>query len=64
MKKAFVIKENCVACGECMKVCPFGAPSIYKGLYAIIDETKCVGCQLCAKNCPALTIKMKEVVQT
>ena len=61
MKKlAFPDKNNCVACGVCMKACPRGAISIYKGCYAQVDEGKCVGCGLCTKACPAGCIAMTE----
>ena len=50
----------CVACGVCMKACPKGAISIYKGCYAVVEEAKCVGCGLCAKACPAGCIATRE----
>ena len=61
MKKLAVVdKSVCVACGACMKACPKGALSIWKGCYAQADETKCVGCGLCAKTCPADCITIKQ----
>ena len=61
MKKlAFPDKKICVACGVCLKACPRGAISIYKGCYAQVDEGKCVGCGLCTKACPAGCIAMTE----
>lgn len=61
---AEVQKDICAACGSCVKVCPRNAISIYKGIYALVDESKCIGCSICAKECPAsiITIKSKEVV--
>lgn len=63
MKKAFVDKNLCVACGCCLTACRLGAISIPKGTHAIIDNEKCVGCGLCAKNCPASIISVKEVAK-
>ena len=61
MKKlAAADRKVCVACGVCMKACPKGAISIYKGCYAVVDEAKCVGCGLCGKACPAGCIEVKE----
>ena len=61
MKKLAVVDKGiCVACGVCMKACPKGAISIYRGCYAVGDETKCVGCGLCARVCPAGCITVKE----
>ena len=61
MKKLAVVdRKVCVACGSCVKVCPRGAISVYKGCYADVDVEKCVGCGLCAKTCPASCIEVRE----
>ena len=61
MKKLAVVDKGiCAACGACMKACPKGAISIYRGCYAVAEESKCVGCGLCAKTCPAGCITIKE----
>ena len=57
---AVVDRRVCVACGVCMKSCPKGAISIYRGCYAVVNGEKCVGCGLCAKACPAGCITVKE----
>ena len=61
MKKLSVVyRRVCVACGVCMKSCPKGAISIYRGCYAVVDGEKCVGWGLCGKVCPAGCITRKE----
>ena len=60
-KKATVEQNLCVACGCCVKVCPMGAISIYRGLYADVDINKCVGCGKCSRECPASVITIMEV---
>ena len=61
MKKLAVVDSRiCVACGVCMKACPKGAISIYRGGYAVVEGEKCVGCGLCGKACPAGCIARKE----
>ena len=60
-KKACVSKQDCVACGCCVKVCPLGAISIDRGIRAVVNEEKCVGCGKCAKECPASVIELREV---
>lgn len=57
---AEVNEQRCVACGACMKKCPRGAISIWKGCYAVIDLEKCVGCGQCMRVCPANCITRKE----
>ena len=61
MKKVAVADRRvCVACGVCMKSCPKGAISIYRGCYAVVEGAKCVGCGKCAKACPAGCIAVVE----
>ena len=61
MKKIAVVDPGiCVACGVCMKACPRGAISIYRGCYAVVGEGNCVGCGLCGKACPDGCISVKE----
>ncbi len=59
------VGQYCVACGCCVKVCPIGAISVWKGVKAVVDTLRCVGCGRCANECPAGTIEMipREVVQ-
>lgn len=58
-KKAVVDKDYCVACGTCVKVCPFQLINIEQGVFAKINLSKCVGCGKCAKVCPASVIEIK-----
>lgn len=46
---------GCIACGICVKVCPFDAPSIEKNL-SKIDLNKCKVCGLCVQKCPTKAI--------
>ncbi|MDR0579165.1 MAG: 4Fe-4S binding protein [Campylobacteraceae bacterium] len=55
---AHVNQKECVSCGTCVKVCPRGAISVYKGVFAVVDKTGCIGCKKCAKSCPASVISM------
>ena len=59
-RKAVPDQKICVACGVCLKACPKGALSIYRGCFAQVDYEKCVGCGLCAKACPAGCIAITE----
>lgn len=42
---------GCIACGKCVKICPFDAPSISTNL-SRIDLDKCKVCGLCVSPCP------------
>lgn len=42
---------GCIACGKCVKICPFDAPSITTNL-SRIDLNKCKVCGLCVSPCP------------
>jgi Na+-translocating ferredoxin:NAD+ oxidoreductase RNF subunit RnfB len=47
--------SGCIACGICVKVCPFDAPSIMNNL-SKIDLNKCRVCGLCVRKCPTNAI--------
>lgn len=47
---------GCIACGICVKVCPFDAPEVKDNLSRINLE-KCRVCGLCVTKCPTKAIK-------
>lgn len=59
IKKARILRKDCVACGACVNVCPVNAVSIYKGIWADVDQEKCIGCSKCEKICPPSAITME-----
>mgnify|MGYP002797979898 FL=1 len=61
LRRAFVTREDCVACGCCVKVCPLGAIAVVKGIEAQVDGERCVGCGKCARECPGTVIEIREV---
>lgn len=60
-RRAVINNSACVACGCCVKVCPLGAISVFRGVAAHVDAGQCVGCGKCAKECPASVITIREV---
>ncbi|MDR2655478.1 MAG: 4Fe-4S binding protein [Oscillospiraceae bacterium] len=48
---AYVISDECIACGACEAECPTGAISEGGGKY-IIDPGACISCGACAAVCP------------
>lgn len=57
-EKAVVVPELCNGCGECVKVCPVNAITIYEAK-AKIDPFQCVGCGACIPSCPREAIEFK-----
>jgi Na+-translocating ferredoxin:NAD+ oxidoreductase RNF subunit RnfB len=48
-------RVGCIACGICVKVCPFDAPAL-EGNLSRIDINKCIVCGLCVQKCPTKAI--------
>ncbi len=50
-KMAYVISEDCIACGSCISECPVDA--ISEGDIYVIDAEVCTDCGSCADVCPS-----------
>jgi heterodisulfide reductase subunit A len=54
--------DQCIGCGLCVEVCPFGAIELDevegKGYRARNISASCKGCGLCASSCPKKAIDM------
>ena len=55
--KPHVKQKLCVGCGQCRKVCAYGAPIITDGK-AVIDHDRCVGCGRCIAVCPKNAVQI------
>ena len=51
---AYVITDDCVACGTCVGECP--AEAISEGDIYVIDPNLCTSCGSCAEVCPSEAI--------
>ena len=52
---AYVISDECIACGACEAACPCEAISMGEKHYEI-DSEKCAECGACAEGCPVEAI--------
>lgn len=55
--KPHVAQKHCIGCGQCRKICAYGAPIIENGK-AHIDHDKCVGCGRCIAVCPKDAVRI------
>ena len=55
---AFVIANDCIACGACADSCPAGAIAMGDEHYEI-DQDKCLSCGACVDTCPTGAISEK-----
>lgn len=53
---AYVINDDCVACGTCIDECPVGA--ISEGEKYVINPDECTECGTCADACPSGAITL------
>lgn len=53
---AKVNKDECIACGSCVDVCPVEAITLDD--VAVIDEEKCTECGSCVEECPTDAITL------
>jgi heterodisulfide reductase subunit A len=55
---SYVDQSKCISCMTCVKVCPYGAPSVNVDRKAEIISAKCMGCGICTAECPACAIQL------
>ncbi len=53
-----IISDECIACFNCVLVCPYGVPEAGEEK-AKIDISQCQACGICASECPASAIDVR-----
>jgi Pyruvate/2-oxoacid:ferredoxin oxidoreductase delta subunit len=56
--RAVVDAEACIACGDCLESCQFGALSLPDEV-CLVDDVRCVGCGVCATVCPTEALHLE-----
>jgi len=56
--KVKVDRDKCIACGNCVFYCPYGAAKLESGA-AEFDLSLCRGCGLCVTLCPAFALDLE-----
>ena len=51
---AYIINDDCIACGACESECPVSA--ISAGAKYVVDAATCTDCGACADVCPCEAI--------
>lgn len=64
VSKPYIIKEGCVKCGVCIKVCPVTPkvldwPQGDNSQPPVYDYSRCIRCYCCQELCPESTIDIK-----
>jgi Predicted NADH:ubiquinone oxidoreductase, subunit RnfB len=53
-------KYGCLGCGDCTRVCNFGAITMDpKTGLPVVDDEKCTACGACVKACPKMIIELR-----
>ena len=60
--KQFRIKDTCISCGKCVKLCPMHVIEMQSGK-PVWKEKRCAHCMSCIQNCPAEAIEFGEVTE-
>ena len=55
-----VDENECIACGDCVERCPFGALSVPDDV-CVVDSARCVGCGVCIIACPSDALSLERL---
>ena len=60
--EGFWIKDSCISCGKCEKLCPMNVISIQDGK-PVWNIKRCAHCMSCIQNCPTEAIEFGTVTE-
>lgn len=60
--EGFWIKDSCIFCGKCEKLCPMNVISIQDGK-PVWNIKRCAHCMSCIQNCPVEAIEYKDITK-
>ncbi len=63
LPELYHIRSKCIACGECVRVCPESCLALAENSLAI-DRQRCSGCFACVAACPTRALAIKGVRMT
>ena len=64
--KPLIVKDICIACGDCREICPMQAITIQEDendrgkKYAVINDNECIRCYCCHETCPQDAIDLQK----
>lgn len=60
--EGFRVKDNCISCGKCEKLCPMNVIEMQDGK-PVWKVKRCAHCMSCIQNCPIEAIEYKDVTE-
>ncbi len=60
--KEFRVKDTCILCGKCEKLCPMNVIEMHEGK-PVWKESRCAHCMSCIQNCPTEAIEFGSITE-
>ena len=60
--KEFRVKDTCVLCGKCERLCPMNVIEMHEGK-PVWKESRCAHCMSCIQNCPTEAIEFGSITE-